>query len=349
MKQSMFMIFVCILLLGSRSTYAEDLKDPIVDISQPGQLTFTEENDYFGSNDDRHYTQGGRFSYLGPSHASNQERDCSFLGISWMYSSDNVCNRKYDFTLIGQSLFTPMNTDASRPLYRDRPYGAWLYTGASLLQEIKRNSYDTLDNYELLGGVVGPPALGSVTQNDYHQFIGVTPARGWDNQIHTEFGGVLTEERKWRFNMPITGSLAADFIPELGASLGNIFTYGEVGGLVRIGQNLNADYGPNHIRPSLSGTGWFDRNQLNGNLGWYLFLGTQERAVGHNIFLDGNTFRGSLSVDKKPIVADFIGGMALFWSDSIRADISLTDRTREFYGQRGSNDRFGSINIIFNL
>src|SRR5581483_5652371 len=100
-------------------------------------------------------------------------------------------------------------------------------------------------------------------------------------------------------------------IPEAGGTLGNVFTYGEAGGMLRFGHNLAADYGPGHIRPSLSGTGWFDPSRLSDKFGWYLFTGVQGRLVGRNIFLDGNTWRDSANVDKKPVVADFVGGASL--------------------------------------
>ena len=246
-------------------------------------------------------------------------------------------------------MFTPTNLSQKTPQPNDRPYAAWLYTGTGLLQETKHEDYHSLENAELLIGVVGPAALGRLTQNDFHQFIGKPVALGWSNQIHNEPGVVLTYERKWRFQQKIAGNFAVDAIPEIGGSGGNVLTYAEVGGLVRIGQNLGADYGPDRIRPSLSGTAWFDPAQLDGKFGWYLFLGTQGRAVARNIFLQGNTIDSSASVDSKPLVADFIGGASLFWSSALRIDFTVTERTKEFYGQQGHPDRFGGLNLAFSF
>jgi lipid A 3-O-deacylase len=257
--------------------------------------------------------------------------------------------RKYEWTVLGQSIFTPTNTLRVDPSGKDRPYAAWLYTGASLLQDTDHGGYHTLENAELLMGVVGPAALGGVTQNDFHQFVGDTAALGWNNQLQNEPGLMATYERKWRFQQPLIGNLAVDAIPEVGVTVGNVLTYGETGGMVRFGQNLAADYGADRIRPSLSGTGWFDPDQLDGDLGWYVFLGTQGRVVGHNIFLQGNTFASSAGVDEKPLVADFMGGASLFWSSSVRLDFTVTERSKEFYGQRGTPDRFGGLNLAFQL
>jgi hypothetical protein len=55
--------------------------------------------------------------------------------------------------------------------------------------------------------------------------------------------------------------------------------------------------------------------------------------VAHNIFLDGNTARPSPSVPREVLVADFQGGVSVFWSSRIRFDFSAVRRTIEFVGQ----------------
>lgn len=313
-----------------------------------GRVTIVEENDKFTASGDKHYTQGMRVSFLSEPVTSADwwNRPYEWLNGNLPVFDGLNRKRKYEWTIIGQSLFTPSDTETTSLSLQDRPYAAWLYTGIGLLQETDHESHTTLENAELLFGVVGAAALGALTQNDFHQFIDVPPALGWKNQLKTEPGFVATYERKWRFQKTLTGNFAADAIPELGASVGNILTYGEAGGMVRLGQNIEADYGPNRIRPSLSGTGWFDDDRLNGTLGWYIFAGVQNRIVGRNIFLDGNSFTHSPSVGKKTFVTDFIGGASLFWSLRVRVDFTVTQRTKEFYGQQGQ-DRFGGINLAF--
>jgi hypothetical protein len=316
---------------------------------QSGRLSFIEENDYFASHDDRHYTQGLRVTLLFDTIPEDNHKDCDWMGGGLSFYESGSCKREYEWTVIGQNLYTPQNLNVSTQISKDRPYGAWLYTGVSLLQEHAHETHDTLDNFELQGGVVGPLALGAEAQNGFHQLIGDSLSNGWNNQIHTEPGFVLVDERKWRFEGPMTDYFSVDAIPEIGATVGNVFDYGEVGGLVRFGHNLRSDYGQNRIRPSLSGTGWFDKDQLTDPLGWYLFAGSQGRAVGRNLFLDGNTFGASSSVEHKPFVADFTAGASMFWSEATRADFSVTERTKEFYGQPGHPDRFGAISVVFGL
>lgn len=341
-------------LTPSASNSATSAKQPEVvsaSDSDLGRINIMEENDYFGSHDDRHYTQGARISYLSTPVTSTGfwDQPFVFLANNLPIFQGGDRKRKYEWTVVGQSIFTPTNLATATPSPKDRPYAAWLYTGASLLQETKHEDYHTLENFELMVGIVGPAALGGVTQNDFHQFINENNSLGWQNQLKNEPGFTLTYERKWRFQRSLAGNFGVDAIPEVGATGGNVLTYGETGGMVRIGQNLAADYGSDRIRPSLSGTGWFDADQMDGDLGWYVFLGSQGRAVAQNIFLEGNTYAPSPGVDAKPLVADFVTGASVFWASAIRADFTLTQRTKEFYGQRGHPDRFGGLNLAFDF
>jgi hypothetical protein len=345
--------YIHILFLGffAFSCHSARAQDTSTPPSTLGRINIMEENDYFGSHDDKDYTQGARVSYLSGPVTSNGTWDQPFGFFNDNFSIFDGSDRKikYEWTIVGQSLFTPTNLDRTIPNPHDRPYAGWLYTGGSLLQESNQGSHHTLENAELLMGVVGPAAFGSVTQNDFHQLIGDTPSLGWEDQLKNEPGFVASYERKWRFQQPLIGHLTVDAIPELGGSGGNIFTYGEASTMVRFGKNLAADYGSDRIRPGLSGTGWFDPDQMDGNLGWYLFLGSQGRVVGHNIFLDGNTFADSPSVEHRIFVEDFMTGASVFWSSNVRIDFTLTERTKEFYGQRGSPNRFGGLNLAFQI
>ena len=312
------------------------------------RVNVLEENDSLYFNSDKHYTQGLRLSDLAPDLApdSGWNDPYNFLGhIAPVFSQDGADvprSRRYAL-ILGQSIFTPKNLTLKQPSTHDRPYGGWLYGGASLLQESNR---DMLENMELDLGLVGPGSLAKQVQNDFHQFIGINAAKGWRSQIQNEPGLMLSYERLWRIALIGDGSNGVDIVPQAGATLGNVMTYGDIGGLLRIGRNLHADYGPARIRPALSGTDYFDGSQLDGNLGFYFFLGVQGRAVGRNIFLDGNTFRQSASVAKKALVADFQGGFSMFWSTSIRLDFSVVRRTIEFVGQ-ANPDEIGTAAVSF--
>jgi hypothetical protein len=298
------------------------------------RITVLEENDGLFFNSDKHYTQGFRISDLHPVSAPGLWNGAfDLLGsVAPIFAPGG--NRQ-ESLFLGQNIFTPKNTQLRPPDPRDRPYAGWLYFGSSLLQETDGRM---LENFELDLGIVGPGALAKQVQNDFHQFIGTDTAKGWSSQLQTEFGAVLSYERKWR--QPLLGDtgFGIDIIPQAGASVGNIFTYGEIGSLLRIGKGLEADYGPARIRPALSGTDYFDERGLDGGRGFYFFVGAQGRAVAHNIFLDGNTYRTSRSVPKKNFVGDLQAGFSASWSKSLRLDVSVVLRSQEFRGQHGTDD-----------
>ena len=127
-----------------------------------------------------------------------------------------------------------------------------------------------------------------------------------------------------------------------GVSLGNILTQAAGGFTVRLGNDLKQiyDYGPPRIRPSLPGSDYFISN---GRIGWYLFAGMEARGVLRNIFLDGNTFRDSISVDKKPIVGDIQAGIA-FIIGSTRLAYTHTWRSKVFVTQ-DDTDQFGAFSL----
>lgn len=308
-----------------------------------GRIIVVEENDTYGSDDDRHFTQGIRVSAVSGDLAPDSNWMPVFNGVSSVLPVFAGPGKRKAEIMVGQDIFTPTNIDAGRADPADRPYAGWLYGGVSLMQE---NGAKGLENFEIQLGIVGQSALGKQVQNDFHRLIEIGEARGWSGQLRDEPGIVLTYERKWRAGTPLFAGLAVDVVPEAGVSLGNVYTYAAAGGMVRLGHNLQGDYGPTHIRPSLSGSAWFDADQLEGDFGWYVFAGTQGRAVARNIFLDGNTVRDGPSVDKKPLVGDLVVGVSAFWSDAIRLDFSVTERSKEFYGQQ-SPDRFGMIDVSF--
>ena len=240
----------------------------------------------------------------------------------------------------GQSMFTPNDIKIREPQPDDRPWAGYLYGGVALLSETPH----TLDALELDVGIVGPASFAEQTQKKWHELIGSPEPEGWNSQLKNEPTVALIYERKWRqevwrFAGP-ESDLGVDITPHVGAALGNVFTYAATGVGLRIGDDLPADFGPPRIRPSLPGSAFF---QLDDRFGWYLFATAEGRAVARNIFLDGNTFEDSASVDKLPFVADFQVGVA-FMINEARVTIAQVYRTREFRSQN-EPDRFGVVTL----
>jgi lipid A 3-O-deacylase len=145
----------------------------------------------------------------------------------WLSDSTFLFNRqtreaddRLEWTILGQSIFTPQNHLVSDPSLNDRPYAGWLYTGLNLIQDVDAQQLTSL---ELLGGIVGPWALGRQVQNNAHAFFGEQLARGWNHQLGNEFGFTASWERKWRFNHELGNGYSWEIIPEAGITAGNVY------------------------------------------------------------------------------------------------------------------------------
>jgi hypothetical protein len=76
---------------------------------------------------------------------------------------------------------------------------------------------------------------------------------------------------------------------------------------------------------------------------WYAYAGMEGRALAVSIFLDGNTFTDSHSVDNKYFVGDFHAGFVLVIYHA-RLAFSQVFRSSECNGQKELSE-FGSINL----
>jgi hypothetical protein len=314
-----------------------------------GSVSVYSENDKYLAGTDQYYTNGAKLSFL-----STNLRD--FTGDSVPFPVRQVArllnplvpaDRDYKLGLsIGQNIYTPVNTQTTVALPTDRPYAAWLYFGACFqsyrpVPAVPAGSYPIalLDTLELTVGLVGPDAFGHQIQNGFHHLIGAATANGWDHQIHDEPGLNLIYQRKFRYaTVHARDSWGVDIIPHVGLSLGNIYTYLNAGAEIRGGWRLPTDFGTDLIHPSGD-----SNSRRRPPFSVFFFAATDGRAVARDITLDGNSFRDSPHVNKKPLVADLFGGLAL---GTTHWQLTYTEnlRTREFDGQRKSAV-FGSISI----
>ena len=317
--------------------------------------TFQVENDVFNrfGKSDRDYTSGVRIGWLSPAIIEMPQGVVAMTTIPTFLgepAADSVIRRIA--ISAGQNIYTPENTDASYPIYNDRPYAAWLYASFALQYTYKRHDPKTgfdeptrLDTLQVDLGVIGPAAGGEFVQNNFHTLIGVSPSYGWGNQLHNEPTVGLTFERRWRTGRAVlidNPKLEVDFIPRAALAVGNVATYGSVGGTARIGKNLRDDFGPTRARPALPGSDAFIGD---GSFGWYLFAGFDGQAVARNIFLDGNTDGFSQRVSHRPFVGEMQAGLAILYR-GMRISYTQILRTPEFF-ERDRITQFGSFNLTF--
>lgn len=318
------------------------------DLFRTSAFSLISENDKYFAGTDQHYTNGLKLSFLGETRVDESpllvRKIAEYVPT---LNSRTAKEQTYKVGVsLGQNIYTPSDLTTTAPLPHDRPYAGWLY--GALTFQAQSTDGRLLRVVEIAVGVVGPSALGREFQNGFHDIIKVAHANGWAHQLHDEPGLVLSWERRYRVGKiawPLLG-LESDLMVRGGISLGNIRTNAATGLAVRLGWHLPADFGADLIRPA--GDSIASAHRFSA----YCFASSETRAVARNIFLDGNTWHDSLSVDRRPIVADLNLGLVLrlpFGGPRLKGmQVAYMQnyRTKEFYGQL-KRDVFGSIGFTF--
>ena len=304
-------------------------------------LTLTLDNDLFASaiapDKDANYSSGMRLTYF--DDKADPPKLIKALGDAVPFFNGNKTTNVY--YSIGQSLYTPVVFATVIPDPTDRPYAGFLYgsVGYSALSD------DRIDDIEVTFGVVGPAALGEQVQKFAHDLVGHVEPRGWDSQLKDEPALILSYQRIWPEALSADlGQYYLRVTPYAGVKLGNVHTYTNKGVTFQlVPERHKKQAPPARIRPAILGADY--SNMPEDEFSWSIFAGTEFRVVARDIFLDGNTFRDSPSVDKKQSVLDANIGFTITYG---RAQMSYTLnwRSEEFVNQPHSSV-FGSVVLSY--
>lgn len=219
---------------------------------------------------------------------------------------------------IGQQIYTPDNKRTSELIENDRPYAGYLY-GA--YQTDRWHNADHSITYRTELGLVGQGAGGRWVQNNFHDLIDNRRVNGWSNQLENEPTVNFTYEESIYGFTDIFPALPLYTRTYYGGSFGNLRTRTHTGiSLVR-----SRNFGP------------FSGSLLSGIEGQFRI---------RELFLDGNTFEDSHSVDKNRVVGIAFWGVEVSWE---RFFIKYIYRlmTEEFTEQKAGGHNYGSIQIGF--
>ena len=344
-KRRLILVFI-ILFLPSPSFAEGD------EVRKSDTITVYLENDLFGfDNHDRYYTHGTKISWVSRDLTEYRDMVRSPAWLLRLMERLPFVNNAGDVRTVslslGQNIYTPENKQRSDLIPDDRPYAGITYLGFGLHSR-NRNRMDTL---ELDLGIVGRHSYAEDCQKELHKWTDSPEPMGWAHQLHDEPVLNVYYERRWRtLQAGSAGGLGFDFIPHAGVAAGNVYTGANVGGQVRFGWHVPSDFGTYLIRPGSGGNAPVDEtdprfSRLSRRFGIHLFFAVDGNAVARNIFLDGNTFRDSHSVDKKPFVADIIGGVGII-IHRFKITYSYVHRTKEFDTQREAQN-FGAVSVSF--
>ncbi|MEM9621663.1 MAG: lipid A deacylase LpxR family protein [Pseudomonadota bacterium] len=292
------------------------------------------ENDVV-SGDDRHYTSGVMLNYVSGVNEGPKRLRNMGIHIPGLDPDDKM----HVAVSLGHEIYTPTVITEAALIEDDRPYAGYIYLAAGFTTE----NPDEIETWRLSLGLVGPGAKAEYIQNTLHEKIGSDLAEGWDNQLGNEWVAQFAYEKKWlklARTRTLFNTTEVDFIPHFSAAVGNLSSYAGVGGMARIGRGLDHDYGPPRVRPSLPVSQFYKQDP---GASWYFFVGLDARLVLNNIFIDGNYFRNSHSVDRENFVGDLQAGFV--WNNRrFRVAYNWILRSREFKQQR-ERDLFASLSI----
>lgn len=342
LKKLFFPLTLLILSLLSQGSAAAER-------DEPSTFTFYFENDLF-SDTDQNYTNGVKLSWVSPDLTGYAEDgrlpEWSLKYIRFLPFINEPGLERNIALSIGQNMYTPEDISEVELVEDDRPYAGWTYFGIAFHSKNERR----LDTIEVQLGIVGPESFAEETQKLVHELVDAKRPKGWDNQLHNEPGLAMVYERRFRFlrEEGVTG-MGYDAIAHLGATVGNVYTYANTGMEVRLGWNIPTDFGTALIRPAgdtsatVSARGFGPRKKKRFSL--HLYAGVSGRLVLRDIFLDGNTFTDSHSINKEYFVGDAYAGVSLAFA---RFKLAYTQvaRSKEFEGQ-DDNHSFGSIALSF--
>ena len=308
------------------------------------------ENDLLAGTD-RDYTNGFKAMWVSPElgpgeRQAHAPRWLDFLSRT-LTPAGPGSKRFFSLALV-QMIFTPSDISRTDRDPYDRPYAGYLYFGFGF----HGRDAGRLDTVEIDLGLVGPHSLAADMQKLWHKIFGFQRPMGWPGQIKDEFVLALGYDHAAKIVRSRGGTGSdRDAIVHAGASLSNAVSAAGAGVEFRWGWNLPADFGSSHIQPGSDSSSLFEERGLRVSgrdaFGFHFFLALEGRAVLRNIFLDGNTFRRSPSVDKYPLVGEAVAGFALRWK-RMKFSLGYVFETREFTTQRRA-PIFGSINLSFTL
>lgn len=310
-------------------------------------FSFYLENDYFVG-DDSQYTNGLKFAWSSPVYTGYPK---DVWPHRWFYPVIHILpfddffdseNEKNITLSLGQNIYTPEDIEETELIEDDRPYAGITYLSMGFHSRLE-SQMKTLEFY---AGLVGPDSYADESQRAVHKMVKDIEPKGWDNQLRNEpVIGIVYEHKMKIMQLGDGNGFGSESILSNGVGLGNAQTYYNLGLNLRFGYNIPNDFGNFPIRPATSINAAFGsrdpRYSVRHKFGIYLFASAEGRAVMRNIFLDGNTFTDSHSVEKKILVADLAAGIGIL-AGPAQCCFAYVQRSREYETQKDPEE-FGNI------
>jgi lipid A 3-O-deacylase len=300
-------------------------------------LTIQHDNDEWGGKGtDWEYSQGTRITYVSPKLAeTNLAKTVALLLPGLDFDAELSAGLG-----MGSAYYEPGFLAATAPIPSQRPYAGYLY-GSGLLSAEADNKLTT---WRLDAGVVGPAAQGEAVTNFFHNVFSGNDQLGWDNQIENRLALNISAERRWRNIVPLSGAIAADISPAIGAELGTVSVAANAGLMLRIGTGLETDFGPPRI-------GAFSGSLASNNRApaIYAFASANGSYAGYDVFLDeqggssDDPVRAGQNLTRDNWRMQASVGVVVSYGP-LRGSLAITDASRT-YDQQLDTERFSEMSL----
>jgi len=282
---------------------------------------------------DGYYTNG---IYLKLSHAVDIENS------KWYKNKPNIKKVITGFEF-GQAIYNPVSYNRPFPEYQDRPFAGYLAFTFGQYIFLKKN---TVLEYAVSLGTIGPNSFGKNVQRWYHNVIGIYDVVGWPYELNNEAS--INLKTAWYQSLLKTDPQKSQFNIDgfAKANLGNAFTNLSVGGTFKVGMvenHCNSD----HWKARLSTK---NGSKAMGNHELYFYYEPALTYQAYNAVLQGGMFlknKGPLTASIKPVFFSQQFGVR-YAKNRFGAALTYVNRTRQATTQI-RNENFVSLQVGYKI
>lgn len=242
--------------------------------------------------------------------------------------------------MLQQQIYTPDDLRLPTAANGDRRYAG--YVAASVF--VQRADVRTLDHLQIDLGVIGEASGAEITQQNWHDAVGIQEPQAWDTQLDDEPTFQMMARKKWRWALYERGdALRHELIPRVELVLGTVRRHVAADVLWRASfMALPNDFGPSQLNdpaaPLAGLPSLVEVSPLDLEKSWwaYGYVRAGGMLVEHDTFIEGSDFQTSTGLDVMPVVGRVEIGLEAvkrLGSGKLRFGFYQRFLTDEFEGQ----------------
>lgn len=303
-------------------------------------ITILWENDFLNFlRSDRYYTNGIRFGYTSKEYDYFNEDN----SMSWAKNVSIISYNKHHITRfhisLNQEIYTPA-THGPGIGKNDHPYGGFLYLNTG----IYNRTADTQEHIGIKIGAVGSISYAGQLQTSLHSTLGQLTFSEWDkSQLENEFIFNPYYQVTKRFYIFKTRGISMDFLGTFDTALGNADIHFGTYGTIRIGHNLDNDFG----MPKMNLEQDFAPVHSD-KFSVYLFASGGAKVTLHNIFVEGNSTESNLGYNINLLRWEASAGLVMSYY-GVRIGYIWTYYTKDYTVQPYDHHAVGALLVEFSF